>query len=98
MYKFFFKTKKEYFSKLEIIKINGNKKFWKIIKSFFSDNGLNSNKMMLSGNDQIISDEKNIAGTMNKHFVSITKKLKPKPTKTKTNELTVSEIPDRCKD
>ena len=54
--------------------------------------------MMLSENDQIISDETTIADTMNKHFVNITKKLKLKPTETETNELTLSEILDRYKD
>ena len=68
------KTKKEYFSKLDIIKISDSKKFWKTIKPFFSDKGLNCNKMMLSENDQIISDETTIADTMNKYFVNITKK------------------------
>ena len=36
------------------------------------------------------------ADTMNKHFVNITKILKP--TETETNELTLSEIMDRYKD
>ena len=36
--------------------------------------------MILSENDQIISDQRTIADTMNKHFVNITKKLKLKPT------------------
>ena len=31
--------------------------------------------MILSENDQIISDQRTIADTMNKHFVNITKKL-----------------------
>ena len=56
-------------------------------KAFFSDKGLNCNKMMLSENDQIISDETTIADTMNKHFVNITKKLKLKPTETETINL-----------
>ena len=43
--------------------------------------------MMLSENDQIISDETTIADTMNKHFVNITKKLKLKPTETETINL-----------
>ena len=36
--------------------------------------------MILRENDQIISDQRTIADTMNKHFVNITKKLKLKPT------------------
>ena len=54
--------------------------------------------MMLSENDQIISDETTIADTMNKYFVNITKKLKLKQTETEINELSLSEILDSYKD
>ena len=54
--------------------------------------------MMLSEKDQIISYETNVADTMNKYFVNITKKLKLKLTETETNELILSEILDRYKD
>ena len=47
--------------------------------------GLNFNKMMLSENDQIISDETNLADTLKKHFVNITKKSKHKPKETEPN-------------
>ena len=67
-------------------------------KAFFSDKGLNCNKMMLSENDQIISDETTIADTMNKYFVNITKKLKLKQSETEINELSLSEILDKYKD
>ena len=53
-------------------------------KTFFSDKVLNCNKMMLSGNNQITSDETTIADTMNTNFFNITKKLKLKPTETET--------------
>ena len=56
------------------------------------------NKMMLSENDQLISDETIITDTMNKHIVNITKKLKLKPTKTATKELALSEILYKYKD
>ena len=54
--------------------------------------------MMLSGNNQIISDETTFADTMNKYFVNIAKKLKLKPTETEINELSLSEILDKYKD
>ena len=54
--------------------------------------------MMLSENNQIISDETTIADTMKKHLVIINRKLKLKPTKTETNEFTLSEILHRYKD
>ena len=92
------KTKKEYFSKFGIIKISDSKIFWKTMKFLFYVKGLNCNKMMLSENNRIISDEATIADTMNKHFVSITEKSILKPTETEINERTLSEILDRYKD
>ena len=54
--------------------------------------------MMLSENDQIISDETTIADTMSKYFVNITNKLKLKQSETEINELSLSEILDKYKD
>ena len=64
-------------------------------KTIFYDKVLNCNKVMLSENDQIISDETTIADTMNKHFANIIKKLKLKPTGTDENELSLLEILDK---
>ena len=41
--------KKDYFQKLNIKDFTDDKNFWKTIKSFFSNKGLNSNKVMLRG-------------------------------------------------
>ena len=71
-------TKRENLSKLDIVKINDNKKSWKTITPFSSDKGLNCNKMMLSENSQRIYDETTIAETINKQFVNVIKKLKQK--------------------
>ena len=54
--------------------------------------------MMLSENDQIISDETTITDTMNKYFVNMSKKLKLKPTETEINHFSLSEILDKYKD
>ena len=83
------KTEKEYCSKLDIIKISDSENFSKTIKPFFSDKGLNCNKMMLSEKDQIISDEKTIADNINKYFVNLTKKLKLKQSETEINDLSL---------
>ena len=88
------KTKKEYFSKLDIMHISGSKIIQKTITPFSSDKSLNCNNMMLNENEQIISDEITIAEK--KHFVNITKKLKP--TESETNELSLSEVLDKYKD
>ena len=51
-----------------------NKKFWKTIKLFFSNKGLNSNKLMLREKD-VVADEKALATLMNNYFVNITTDL-----------------------
>ena len=52
-----------------------NKKFWKTIKPFFSNKGLNSNKLMLWEKDVVAADEKALATLMNNYFVNITADL-----------------------
>ena len=54
--------------------LNGNRKFWKIIKTFFLDKGMNSNKMMIIEKDKL-SEERFIAEVMNNYFVEISKSL-----------------------
>lgn len=52
----------------------------------------------MHGESKVISYERLIVETKNKHFVNSTKKLKLKLTETGTKELTLSEILDRNKD
>ena len=66
------KTKTEYFQKLNIKDLSDNRKFWKTIKPFFSNKGLNSNKLMLKENNRLITEEKELATVMNTFFVNIT--------------------------
>ena len=67
------KTKTEYFQKVNVKDLSDSKKFWKTIKPFFSHKGLNSNKLMLKGNNRLITEEK--ATVMNTFFVKITESL-----------------------
>ena len=69
------KTKKEYFENTNVKDINDNKKFWKTIKPFFSNKGLNTNKLMIIAKNNLISEEYILANTMNQYFTSITKQL-----------------------
>ena len=71
----FKKNKKEYFENINVKDINDNKKFWKTIKPFFSNKGLNTNKLMLIENNNLISEESVLANTMNQYFTNITKQL-----------------------
>ena len=52
------RTKKEYFQNLNVKDLSDNKKFWKLIKPYFSNKGLNSNKILLKGKGELVSDEK----------------------------------------
>ena len=71
----FRKTKTEYFQKLNVKDLSDNRKFWKTIKPFFSNKGLNSNKLMLKENNRLITEEKELATVMNTFFVNITESL-----------------------
>ena len=64
--------KTEYFLTLNKNDLSGNIKFWKTIKPLFSNKGLNFNKLMLKENNQLISEEKELATVMNTFFVKIT--------------------------
>ena len=52
-----------------------NKKYWKTIKPFFSNKGLNSNKLMLREKDVVAANEKALATLTNNYFVNITADL-----------------------
>ena len=65
-------------SKNEYKDLTDNKNFWKTIKPFFNNKGLNSNKLMLREKDVVVSDEKTLATLMNNYFVNITADLKLK--------------------
>ena len=72
------RTKKEYFQNLNVKYLSDNKKFWKTIKPYFSNRGLNSNKMLLKEKGELVSDDRQLASIMNKFFISFTKSLKLK--------------------
>ena len=63
-------TKKGYFQKLNIKDLTDKNKFWKTIKPFFRNKGLNSNKLMLRVKD-VVADEKALATLMNNYFVNV---------------------------
>ena len=69
------KTKKEYFNSLKIKQVSDNKLFWKSVEPFFSDKASNSSKITLAEENNIISDEEEIANIMNNYFINATKTL-----------------------
>ena len=87
-------TKEKYFSDVNVKSISENKKFWKTIKLFFSNKGLNTNNMMLVEDNEIVLEEEIIANILNDYFTNITTHLKLKPTKIdpKTNLESIIDI------
>ena len=60
---------------MNIKQVSDNKLFWKSIKPFFSDKVSNSSKITLVEENNIISDEEEIANIMNNYFINVTKTL-----------------------
>ena len=75
------KTKKSFYKSLDEKEVSDNKVFWKNVKPFFSDKGVNSSKITQSKKitvekNSIIVDENKIANIMNNCCINITKTLK----------------------
>ena len=45
--------------------LNDNKRFWKKIKPFFSDEGLHTNNILLKDKKRLVTDSSIIANTFN---------------------------------
>ena len=73
------KPKKDYFSDLDIKNITDNKAFWKSIKPYFSNKGLNSSSLILSEKNKIVANDQDIANIINNYFTGITNHLNLKP-------------------
>lgn len=58
-----------------------NQTFWKTVKPYLSDKGSNSNRITLLENGSTLTNDKNIAKTMNDSLINITKNVKLKPYK-----------------
>ena len=62
------KTKTDYFKNLNIRDLSDNRKFWKRIKPYFTNKGLNSNILFLEEKGNLVSNEKQLATIMNSFF------------------------------
>ena len=70
------KEKKEYFANLNEKDITNNRKFWYTVKPFLSDKIKSRENIILINNERIMSDEVEIANTLNDFFSNIIKNLK----------------------
>ena len=69
------KTKKNYFTSLNIKDITDSKTFWKTIKPNFNEKGFRSSKIIFSEKGPIFNSNKKICDTINNYFINITKTL-----------------------
>ena len=58
--------------------LNDNKKFWKKMKPFFLDKGLETNNIILKEKKELITDSSTFANLFNNCFINITSTLKLK--------------------
>ena len=72
------KAKSEYFRNLNIKNLNDNEKFWKKIKPFFSDKGLETNNIILKEKSELITNSSTFANLCNNYFINIARTLKLK--------------------
>ena len=73
--KLFRKEKRNYYNSLDISLVTDNKKFWKTVKPFFSDRSQSQNKIVLTDGERIISNDVEVAESMNEFFVTVTDSL-----------------------
>ena len=64
----FRKEKKKFYNNIDISSITDNKKFWKTVKPFFSEKHFGKKKVILVEDEHIISNDKEVAETMNIFF------------------------------
>ena len=67
------------FSNINLKLVLNNKNFWRTIKSYFSENGNFSDKIMISEKDSVVSDDRRLSEIFNTRFINITKTLALKP-------------------
>ena len=70
------KGKKRYFANLNEKDITENKKFWHTIKPFHSDKTKSREKITLIENENLVSDDAEVANCLNNVFLMLLKILK----------------------
>ena len=63
------KTKNNFYKALDEKQVADSKTFWKYVKPFFSDKGVNPTKITLVETNAIVVDEEKIANIMNNYFI-----------------------------
>ena len=69
------KVKREYFANLNEKNITDNRKFWQTVKPFLSEKNKSREKITLVKNEEVISDDVEVANTLNNYFSNVVKNL-----------------------
>ena len=69
------KTKKAYYTNVNVKDIVDNKKLWETVKIFFSDKSNNFENISFTENGSLLTDGFEIAGTFNKYFQNLVPNL-----------------------
>ena len=72
-------AKFDFYNSIEPRSINNDKKFWKMVKPMFSNSNQMGDKIVLTEEGKIISDDAMIAECLNIHFINITDSLELDP-------------------
>ena len=67
---------RNFFTNLDIRQVQDNKRFWKTVKPLLSSKSKSSDKIIRTEHDSIITDNEEIAETLNDHFINIADSLK----------------------
>ena len=71
----FKREKRKYFDDIDIKKLTDNKKFWKTVNPLFSDRQTQDRKIVLVEGENIISEDKAVADTMDTFFAHAVEEL-----------------------
>ena len=72
-------AKFDFYNSIEPRSLNNDKKFWKMVKPMFSNSDQMGDKIVLTEEGKIISDDAMIAECLNIHFINITDSLELDP-------------------
>ena len=67
--------RKKFYENIDVKNFSDTRMFWKLNKPFFSDKGMTKAKITLIDNNEIISDDKKVAESLNTFFESAVKNL-----------------------
>ena len=86
------KERKKYYENLDLNNVTDNKKFWNTIKPFLSGKNKNCSKINLVDNNEVISDDSELAKRFSIFFIDAVKNLNLHCNDTNLND--ISDISD----